>query len=112
MRYCCSLNIQASQMTENLSEDKDRDTAFTRRLLLVVLDTNILVSNNLLKTGAGSTFVDLIVRGEGRILLPEVIELELKNVLGKRLADKAKRAAGLIKDVEEIVNRRSADQST
>jgi hypothetical protein len=92
-------------MTENPSEDKDRDAYPTRRPLLVVLDTNVFVSNNLLKAAAGSTLVDLIVRGGGRILLPEVIELELKNVLRERLAENAKKAAGLLRGLEAIVSR-------
>jgi hypothetical protein len=86
-------------MTERPPEANDK------RPLLVVFDTNVFVSNNLLQTVAGSALVDLVVRGKGRLLLPEVIELELKNVLGERLVDSAKKAAGLVRGLEAILKR-------
>jgi hypothetical protein len=70
-----------------------------------VLDTNVFVSNNLLQTVAGSTLVDLVIRARGRILLPEVVELELKNVLGQRLVEGAEKAAGHIRGLEAIIRR-------
>jgi predicted nucleic acid-binding protein len=78
-------------MTERPLE-ANADAEAIKRPFLVVLDTNVFVSNNLLQTVAGSALIDLVVRGKGRILLPEVIELELKNVLGERLTDDAKKA--------------------
>jgi hypothetical protein len=91
-------------MTERPPE-ANADAEANKRPFLVVLDTNVFVSNNLLQTVAGSALVDLVVRGKGRILLPEVIELELKNVLGERLADNAKKAAGLVRGLEAILKR-------
>jgi len=95
-------------MTPKPSEDRGPDAnpaPSTKRPLLVVLDTNVFVSNNLLQTVAGSTLVDLVIRARGRILLPEVIELELRNVLGEKLAKDAEKAAGLARGLEAIIHR-------
>ena len=95
-------------MTQTTSEDGGADAEPARdaqRPLLVVADTNILVSNNLLQTASGSTLIDLIIRAKGHILLPEVVELELKNVLGQRLVEGAEKAAGHIKGLEAIIRR-------
>lgn len=58
----------------------------TKGDLLLVLDTNILTTNYLLQTAQGLAVVGLVSRAQGRILLPEVVELELKNVLGRRMS--------------------------
>jgi hypothetical protein len=95
-------------MTQEPTDERQADldpARHTNRTPLVVLDTNILTSNYLLQTAAGSAVVDLVSRAKGRILLPEVIELELKNVLGRRMAEEAERAAGRMRGLEAIIRR-------
>jgi hypothetical protein len=81
-------------------------TPQNNRPLLVVPDTNVLTSNYLLQTAAGSALADILSRGNGRILLPEVIELEIKNVLGRKLAEDAQKAAARVEGLEAIIQKK------
>lgn len=96
-------------MTQEQSDGigADGDPApHTNRPLLVVPDTNVLTSNHLLQTAAGSALADILSRGNGRILLPEVVELEIKNVLGRKLVEDAQRAAARVEGLEAIIQKK------
>jgi hypothetical protein len=98
-----------SNQTPELSSDgrpgvEDPKSQPTRPLL-VVPDTNLLTSNHLLQTVDGSALMDLLSRGNGRILLPAVIERELSNVLRRKLATDIKRAAELVWGLQAIIQK-------
>jgi hypothetical protein len=59
----------------------------------VLLDTNIWVTERLLKSSIGDAFLYALTRAKSSILLPEVVELEIARVL----PDMAERAVGVIK---------------
>ena len=96
-------------MTREPSSDESRagtdPTPAADRPLLVVPDTNALTSNYLLQTTAGSALADVLSRGNGRILLPEVVELELKNVFARKLAEDAEKAADRLRGLEAIIQK-------
>jgi hypothetical protein len=75
------------------------------RPILVVPDTDLLISSYLLQTTAGSALADLLARSNGHILLPEVVELELTNVLGRKLEQDAERAADQLSGLSAIMQR-------
>jgi hypothetical protein len=75
------------------------------RPILVVPDTNLLVSTYMLQTTAGSVLADLLGRSNGRLLLPEVVELELRHVLARKLVQDAKKAADQVSGLSAIIQR-------
>jgi hypothetical protein len=76
------------------------------RPLLVALDTNGYISNNLLQNSLGSTLADLLSRSNGHLLLPEVIERELKSTFGRKLAEDVDKARRKVMGVEAITRRK------
>lgn len=94
-------------MTQEPSGDSRAEAGdLSPRTPFVVLDTNVLTSNYLLQTTAGSALVEIVSRANGRIILPEVVELELKNVLAQRLAKEAEKASDRLSGLEAITQKK------
>jgi hypothetical protein len=82
------------------------DTArHANRALLVMLDTNVLTSSYLLQAPVGLALVDLLSRAKGCLLLPEVVEREIRSVLGERMIERVEKWASSIKLLEAIIGR-------
>jgi hypothetical protein len=92
--------LKSLRMTQEQPDERQADGN-----LLLALDANILISSYLLQTAQGLAVIDLVGRAKGRILLPEVVELELKCVLGRRMAKEAERAKDRMSGLEAIIQR-------
>jgi hypothetical protein len=92
-------------MTEDASSGGTPPGPQSVRQILVALDTNQFITSYLLQTTAGSALANLLGRSNGRILLPEVVELELRNVLARKLAEDAEKARRQVSGLSAIIQR-------
>jgi hypothetical protein len=74
-------------MRDNVSEDD--------RQICIVLDTNVWLSDHLLRSRLGASLVHAVVQLKAAIGLPEVVERELKPRWTDRVREELKRVRGL-----------------
>jgi PIN domain len=75
---------------------------------IVVLDANAWIKEWMLKTFAGASLVEFIAQSKGKMLLPEIVEEELKRGISREALSAADKAAAAIGQLNRLTGRNVA----
>jgi hypothetical protein len=91
--------MEDDNLTRRVEDRKDN------RVLHVLLDSNAWISKHLLRNPTGASLLVTLKLLKGRIILPEVVELELLRHVPRRGEEEVSRAKGSLNVIRELLGR-------
>jgi rRNA-processing protein FCF1 len=86
-------------------------TSQTEQPIVVVLDANAWIDEWMLNSFAGASLVDFLAQSKGKLLLPEIVEEELRRGISKRAQSAGDKIAAEIDRLNKLIRREIAFNS-